>query len=266
MLASHARATECEVEVVLVTPVPASAIPSWGLEALLAIVSAPEPVPAAFGSKLTLRVNDCPGSSVALEVEPLRLKPVPLIENLEIFAFALPVFLIVACSVSVVPTVILPKLNDAGLEESVTTEACPVAFHAICVGEPGALLVILISPLAAPADESFTAAVRLALCPAAIFKGVVIPETLMPEPVTLRLEIVNGESPELESRIVWLVVVPVGTVPKLTEDGVAVNAELAPVPLRLIAVGESVALLVTVTCSEYSPEAVGLKPAVSVAA
>ena len=58
MLASHARATECAVEGVLVTPVPASAIPIWGVEALLAIVSVPEPAPAALGSKLTLRVND----------------------------------------------------------------------------------------------------------------------------------------------------------------------------------------------------------------
>jgi len=60
---------------------------------------------------------------VALEVEPLRLNPVPLTEIFEIFAFEFPLFLMVVCSASVVPTVTLPKLNDAGLEESVTTDA-----------------------------------------------------------------------------------------------------------------------------------------------
>ena len=169
---------------------------------MLEIVSIPELAPAAFGSKLTLRVNDCPGSSVALEADPSRLNPDPLTEIFEIFAFELPVFLIVACSVSVVPTVTLPKLNDDGLEESVITEACAVALQEICAGEPLALLAILIAPLAAPADVSFSEAVRVVLCPAPIFRGTVIPERLMPEPVAFTLEIVKVESPELATRIV----------------------------------------------------------------
>lgn len=126
--------------------------------------------------------------------------------------------------------------------------------------------MILIAPLAAPAAVSFNDAVRFALCPAAIFTGVAIPETLMPVPVALTPEMVNCESPELVSRIVCVVASPVGTVPKLTDAGVAVKAELPAVPTRLMAVGESVAVLVTVMCSENSPDAVGLNPAVSVAA
>jgi hypothetical protein len=111
--------------------------------------------------------------------------------------------------------------------------------------------VIVIAPLAAPADESFKATVRLAFCPTAMLIGVVRPVKLKPVPDAVTLEIVNGDSPRLLSRIVCVVDVPVGTVPKLIDDGVAVKAAaLAPVPLRLTSVGESVALLVTVMCPE----------------
>ena len=268
MLASHARATECDVEGVLVAPDPASATASWGMEALLAIVSVPESVPAAWGSKLTLKVNDWPGSSVVLEAEPMRLNPVPPTEIIEMLAFEFPIFLMVACSVSAVPTVTLPKLRAAGLEVSVTTEAWAIALQESCAGEPTALLAILMAPLAAPADVSFNDAVKFALCPAAIFRGVVIPETPMPEPVALTLEIVNGESPEFASRIVWVVVAPVGTSPKLTDDGVRVSCgdeAAVAVALQPTASGEFAALLIMVNVPEAFPAAVGLNVALRLA-
>jgi len=87
------------------------------------MVRLPESLPAALGSKFTLTVMDWPGSRVAAELEPFRLNPVPLTEIFEILASALPVFLMVACKVSVVPTFTFPKLNDAGLEVSLTTDA-----------------------------------------------------------------------------------------------------------------------------------------------
>jgi hypothetical protein len=99
--------------------------------ALLTMVNVPESVPAVLGSKLTERVSDWPGSSVALELEPLSANPVPLAEIFEIFAFEFPVFLMVVCSVLVVPTVTLPKLRLAGLAVSVTTDAWAVALQEI---------------------------------------------------------------------------------------------------------------------------------------
>jgi hypothetical protein len=237
--------------------------------ALLTIVSAPVLEAALLGSKVTARVNDWPGSSVALELEPLSANPVPLTEIFEIFAFEFPVFLIVVCNVSVVPTVTLPKLSDAGLEVSVTTEACAVAFQEICAGEPVALVEILIAPLAAPAEDGFNEAVRFALCPAAIFKGVVTPETLIPGPVALTLEIVNSDWPELLKRIVCVVVLPVATVPKLTEAGVTERAgddnEAVAIAVQPIASGEFAALLVTVSVPEAFPAFVGLKTALRLA-
>jgi hypothetical protein len=228
---------------------------------LLDIVNFPVSLPTACGSKLTESVSDWPGSSVALDVEPLRLNPVPLMAIFEIVAFEFPVFLMAACNVAAVPKVTLPKLSAAGLGASVTTEAWAVALQEICAGEPVALLAILIAPLAPPVDVSLSDAVIFRLCPGAIFKGVVRPETLIPEPETLTLEIVNGESPELPIRMVWLVVAPVGTSPKLTDDGVSVNcagSDAVPVALQPIASGEFAALLLTVNVPEAFPAAAGL--------
>jgi len=115
----------------LFTPVPARATPNCEVVALLAIVRVPVSVAAVFGSKLTDKVRDWPGSSVALEVEPLRLNPVPLTEIFEMLAFEFPVFLMVVCSVPAVPKFTLPKLKVAGLEVSVTTDVWPVALHEI---------------------------------------------------------------------------------------------------------------------------------------
>jgi hypothetical protein len=123
------------------------------------------------------------------------------------------------------------------------------------------LLAILIAPLAAPADVSFNDAVKFALCPAAILKGVAMPETLIPVPFSLTLEIVNGESPEFVRRIVCVVVAPVGTSPKLTDDGIRVNCgeeDAVPVAVQPIASGEFAALLVTVNFPETFPAAAGL--------
>lgn len=124
-------------------------------------------------------------------------------------------------------------------------------------------------PLAEPAEESFSEAVRFALCPAAIFKGVDMPETLIPVPVALTPEIVNSELPELLSRIVCVVVLPVGTVPNATGDGVIVSSaddeEVVAVPLQPIASGEFAALLVTINVPDAFPAFVGLNIAFRVA-
>lgn len=124
------------------------------------------------------------------------------------------------------------------------------------------MLEIFIVPFAEPAEESFKEAVRFALCPAAIFKGVEMPETLIPVPVALTPEIVNSDPPELLSRIVCVVVLPVGTVPNVTGDGVMVRSaddeEVVAVALQPIASGEFAALLVTVNVPDAFPAFVGL--------
>lgn len=96
-----------------------------------------------------------------------------------------------------------------------------------------------------------------------------MPEILIPVPVALTPEIVNSDPPELLSRMVWVVVLPVGTVPNATGDGVIVSSaedeEVVAVALHPIASGEFAALLVTVSVPDAFPAFVGLNIAFRVA-
>jgi hypothetical protein len=106
----------------------------------------------------------------------------------------------------------------------------------------------LIAPLAAPAEAGFSEAVRMALLPTARVSGVEIPETVRPAPEAVTEDTVTGEFPEFAILIVWVVAVPVGTLPKAMLGGVAVRVEpvevcVVPVPLQPIASEASEALL-----------------------
>src|SRR5271156_6901717 len=121
----------------------------------------------------------------------------------------------------------------------------------------------LIAPLAAPDAVGFSEAVRLALLPAARVSGVEIPETVIPAPEAVTDETVTDELPEFAILMVWVVAVPVGTLPKTTLGGVAVRVEPAevcvvPVPLQPIASEASEALLLMVSAPEAFPAVAGL--------
>ena len=55
------------------------------------------------------------------------------------------------------------------------------------------------APLAEPEEESFSAAVRFTVFPAAMVSGVLTPETVSPEPETLMPETVIDALPEFAS-------------------------------------------------------------------
>jgi len=155
----------------------------------------------------------------------------------------------------------------------VTAEGSAVALQEICSEESlVALLITLIVPLAAPEAVGFSEAVRLALLPAARVNGAEIPETVIPAPEAVTDETVTDELPEFAILMVWVVAVPVGTLPKTTLGGVAVRVEpvevevaAVPVPLHPIASEESVALLLMVNAPEAFPAAAGLKIALRLA-
>ena len=154
-----------------------------------------------------------------------------------------------------------------------TAECSAVALQEICSEESlVALLITLIVPLAAPEAVGFSEAVRLALLPAARVNGAEIPETVIPAPEAVTDETVTDELPEFAILMVWVVAVPVGTLPKTTLGGVAVRVEpvevevaAVPVPLHPIASEESVALLLMVNAPEAFPAAAGLKIALRLA-
>lgn len=114
---------------------------------------------------------------------------------------------------------------------------------AMLSGEPGALLVIEMLPLPAPADAGEKVALKLALCAALRIKGVDNPLMLKPVPETPPCEIVTMLVPEFVSVIVCDPPLPTRTLPKLKLEGVAVRVPCTAAPLKAIVAGDPGALL-----------------------
>ena len=76
-------------------------------------------------------------------------------------------------------------------------------------------------PLTLPTEVGAKATLNVTLAPAAIVSGTVRPLMLNPIPETFVPEIVSPEVPVFLRLIVWVLLVPVTTFPKLTTDGVA---------------------------------------------
>jgi hypothetical protein len=147
-------------------PVPESEIFSGEFGALLAIESVPVSLPAAFGSKFTVYCTDWFGVSVSAAPDPLRLNPVPLTVTPVIFAFALPVLVIVTDCVDALPDFTLPKLKLVVLADSATLDETPLPLSGIEAELLVALLSIVIEPLSVAALVGLNSAVNVALLPA----------------------------------------------------------------------------------------------------
>jgi hypothetical protein len=108
---------------------------------------------------------------------------------------------------------------------------------------------------------------KVVLCPAAKFIGVVRPLAVKPLPATASPETVTLELPELVRVTVLLLLLPTLTFPKLTLVGLAPSCTLtaAPLPLSGIVVGEVGALLTKARLPVALPVAVGAKLTVKVA-
>jgi hypothetical protein len=74
-----------------------------------------------------------------------------------------------------------------------------------------------------PAALGVKSALNVALLPAAMVSGTVMPVRLKPLPDAVAWEIVTPALPALDSLIVWELLVPVTTLPKLALEGVAAS-------------------------------------------
>ena len=111
----------------------------------------------------------CPGVRTVFAATPVTLNPAPEAVTPEIVTFALPVFVSVAISEFVLPTVTAPKLNVPVLDVSAGVGlATALPAVAIVSGEFGASLTSAIEPLAFPAAAGANTTLNVALCPAAI--------------------------------------------------------------------------------------------------
>ena len=158
MLAVQLRLTEW---VVAWTPVPESVIAAGEPVALLVTVTVPPSLPAPLGEKITPNVRVCEGASVTGVLAPLRENPDPLSVICEIMTLAFPVLVIVTFCVDEDPVLTLPKPRVVVLNERSSVAATPVPLRAITFGEFGALLRIVMLPLAAPAEAGANCALNV---------------------------------------------------------------------------------------------------------
>lgn len=173
------------------------------------------------------------------------------------FSVALPAFESFTVCVPLLPTAIPVKVTDAGLIESCAVVAVADPVKPILRGEPGALLLIDMVPVALPAVVGVNVAVKDAVWPG--FK-VCAATVLIVNPVPLAepLLIDIAAVPEFVSVTGIALFPPTNTLPKLTLDGLGVNAPCMPVPVRATVKGEFGALLVTLRSPVALPEACGL--------
>ena len=92
------------------------------LAALLGIVTLPVTLPVLAGVNVTFSVVLCPGDKIVPDA-PLALKPGPEMLTFESVTLAVPEFVTEIGCDATLPTLTLPKLNDAGLTERVPTSA-----------------------------------------------------------------------------------------------------------------------------------------------
>jgi hypothetical protein len=209
-------------------------------------------------------VMDWFGASTSPLLTPLVLKPAPVAPTEEIVTFALPLFVKIAVSALLLPTLTLPKLRLDVLRPNDFVAASPVPLSAMARGEFGALLLSDIEPLTAPAAVGANTALNVADLPAAILNGALMPVVLKPAPATVIAEIVTVALPPLVRLIVCELLVPVITFPKAALVGVAVSCGWVAVPVRPIVNGELGALLMIEMLPTGLPAEVGANWAVNV--
>ena len=122
------------------------------LVALLTTETLPVAAPVTEGSKLTVKVANCPGASDEGAGIPLAVNPLPVTLTCEMLTEVLPVFVkVTALELLVVPTRIFPKFKLLALGESCNVCAVPAPLSAIfALGVFAALLRTVTLPVALP--------------------------------------------------------------------------------------------------------------------
>jgi len=178
-------------------PVPDSAIDAGEPLALLVTVTVPVALPAAVGLNTMPKVSDCEALSVTGTPAPEREKPVPPTAICEICTSELPVLVIVSFCVLLVPSSTLPKLTLLLLNERVCVAATPDPLKVTTAGEPGALLTIVILPVADPVEAGWNCALKVLDWPGLRESGTDNPVVLKPGPLALTCVMVRTPFPEL---------------------------------------------------------------------
>src|SRR5713226_2156141 len=135
----------------------------------------------------------------------------------------LPVSVSVTVCAALLPKFTLPKLRLVGFAVSRKVAVTPVPLRAIASGELGALLTSETAPVTLPAALGVKPTLNVALLPAAMVTGAVMPVRLKSLPDTVAWEIVTLALPVLDSLMVCELLVPVTTLPKLALEGIVAS-------------------------------------------
>jgi hypothetical protein len=161
----------------------------------------------------------------------------------------------------VCPSTTLPKAKLAG---AMLNPGCtPVPVKKIVSGECSRSVVIVTVPDALPAAVGANTALSVAVAAGFNIRGAVIPFTLKPDPLTAMLEIWMAAVPVLLKTMGFVELLPMLTLPKLTDVGFACNcpdAAVEPVPANVtVIVGLAESLLVMESVPLAAPATVGRK-------
>jgi hypothetical protein len=174
-----------------------------------------------------------------------------------------PVFEIVTVWLLVAPAFVLTKVSELGLADSCKVCAIPVPESASAKGELGALLTREREPGKFVAEVGVKLNVKAAELPGATERGKARPLSANPWPLSVACVTLRLAVPEFWMVIVWVLLVPTTTFPNATELGTTEIWGSTPVPLRLLVVGEFVALLLAETLPVMLPAVVGENATVS---
>ena len=240
---------------VAAAPVPLREIVVGELGALLSSVIDPVTVPAALGPNTALNVVALPAAMVTGAVIPVVLKPAPETVTEEIVTVALPPFVRVTVCELLVPVVTLP--NAAVLGVAANCASMPVPLKVIVAGEPGALSVRVMLPIAAPVAVGANCALKDRLSPPVNVFGRDSPLIPKPVPATVARLMVTLEFPLFVSFTLCVPLCPTITFPNVKADGAIVKPACVPVPVIEIASGELEASLRIVRLPFIAPADVG---------
>jgi len=125
---------------------------------VLATTTVPEAFPAVVGLNIAFTLALAPEFNVMGRESPEREMPGPDAEIAEIVTLDEPEFVRRTDCVASEPTLTLPKLTEAGETVRFEDFGMPVPLKRMTVGELGALLLIIIFPLAGPVAAALNVA------------------------------------------------------------------------------------------------------------
>jgi hypothetical protein len=239
------------------TPVPLSVIDVVGLLAVLVIRMLPETAPTVVGANCAINVVLWFAASINGTESPVALNPAPVALIAEIVALVFPLLVTVMVCGLLPPTDTLPNATLPGLATKVELVAAPVPTMLSTCGEPGALSVKVMLPLAAPLAVGANCALKDRLCPPVNVVGRDSPVIPNPFPATVARLIVTLEFPLFVSFTPCVPLCPTMTFPNVNADGAIVKPACVPVPVIEIASGELEASLKTVRLPFTAPADVG---------